>query len=470
VDPANLTSPGTRLAYVADSRDLKAGTFAITAERVIIVQLPADMSADPGDHVMKMSGKIGDAAGNAITAHGSSHVIVRRHPDGGAFVVKYAYYGVDVDADGHHITVDGLDYMAVGGRDYGGCFRVFNGDYVTVKNGECTESMSHGIFFYGGGPDYGNQLSHCMAENMKIAHMGRAWIDGGGLGTSLGTGIIIKNCESCTARSNVIHDTFRNGIQVNYSEIDCDGKPCNSNYPLIEGNIVYNNCHFRNNEDKIVGISDCAAINVVATAANNGEIKGAMIRNNMIRGAYTPAFPNDASPMGIHLDGKIPNSFIINNTVTQTAGACISVRPNPEPVMIRNNIMADCGSCNGPSCNLYINSLSDKHITSNNAYWQGEYAVRVRTGRNITHRDIKTFEPTAVVAAPGFVSHTDLHLQQASSMIEQGTSTDAPTLDVDGEDRFASGKIDIGADEWQSTRTTPDKPKPPQNLRILTQD
>jgi hypothetical protein len=472
VDPAQQMSPGTRLAYVEDSRDLKAGTFAVTQGRVIIVQLPEGMSADPANHVMKMSGKTGDAAGNVITAHGSSHVIVRKHPDGGAFIVKYAYYGVDVDADGHHITVDGLDYIAVGGRDYGGCFRVSNGDYVTVKNGECTESMSHGIFFYGGGPDHGHQLSHCTAENMKIAHMGRAWIDGGGLGTSLGTGIIIKNCESCTARSNVIHDTFRNGIQVNYSAIDCDGggKPCNSNHPLIEGNIVYNNCHFRNSEDDIIGLSDCAAINVVATAANNGEIKRAIIRNNMIRGAYTPPFPNDASPMGIHLDGKIPASVIINNTVTQTGGACISVQRNPEPVIIRNNIMADCGRCNGPSCNLYINSLADRHLTSNNAYWQGEYAVRVREGRNIVHRDIQTFEPTAIVAAPSFVSPTDLHLQHASPMIDQGTSTDAPKLDVDGEDRLVSGKMDIGADEWHGTPTTSDTPKPPRNLRILTQE
>jgi hypothetical protein len=132
--------------------------------------------------------------------------------------------------------------------------------------------------------------------------------------------------------------------------------------------------------------------------------------------------------------------------------------------------MADCGNCNGPSCNLYINSLADHHITSNNAYWQGEYAVRVREGHNIAHRDIKTFEPTAIVAAPGFVSNIDLHLQQTSSMINQGTSTDAPKLDIDGEDRLTSGKMDIGADEWQEKLTTPEKPKPPQNLRILTND
>ncbi len=456
VDPATDRATGTRLAYVAEPNMLNAGTFAVTQERVMIVQLPLDMSADPDDHVMKMSAKLGDAAGQVITVNGGSHLIVRKHPDGGAFIIKYAYYGVAVDRDGHHVTVDGLDFIATGGRDYGGCFRVSNGDHVTVKNGECRESMSHGIFFYGGGPRNGKQLSHCTVENMKLVHLGRAWIDGGGIGTSLGTGVIMKNCNTCTARGNLIHDTFRNGVQVNYSKIDCDGggKKCNSNHPLIEGNEIFNNCHFRDNQGNVVGLSDCAAINVVANVANNGEIVGATIRNNIIRGAYSPAFPNNASPMGIQLDGKIPDSVIANNTVTKTGGACISVRPNPEPVVIRNNIMAECGSCNGPSCGLYINSLADNHITSNHAYWKGDFAVRVRQGRNIVHGDIKTFEPSAVVVAPGFVSDTDLHLKQNSPMIDRGVSISSLARDVDGEDRNNDGKMDIGADEWYATRQT----------------
>ncbi len=152
--------------------------------------------------------------------------------------------------------------------------------------------------------------------------------------------------------------------------------------------------------------------------------------------------------------------------MTQTGGACINVQRNPEAVRIRNNIMADCGLCNGHGCNLYINSLADKHITSNNAYWKGKYAVRVRKGRNIAHRDIKTFEPSAVVANPDFVSDTDLHLQRRSPMIDQGTSTGAPKADIDGDDRLR-GKMDIGADEWSGTQPTAVKPNPPQNLRIL---
>ena len=322
--------------------------------------------------------------------------------------------------------------------------------------------MYHGIFFYGGGPDHSKQLSQCTVENMQISHLGRAWLDGGGIGTSLGTGVIMKNCEACTARGNLIHDTFRNGIQVNYSKMDCDGggTKCNSNRPLIEGNVIYNNCHFRDREDKVVGISDCAAINVVANANNNGEIVGATVCNNMIRGAYDPPFPNNASPMGIQLDGNIPNAIIAHNTVTQTGRACISVRPNPSPVTIRNNIMAACGACNGPSCNLYINALEDRHVTSNNAYWQGDYAVRVRKGRNITHRDIKTFEPSAVVADPSFVSASDLHLTKTSPMGDQGVAISGLIRDLDGEPRPADGNVDIGADEWYAVRQTP-APDPP---------
>ena len=109
VDPPAPDATGTRLVYVADSQDLNAGTLAVTRERVIIVQLPSDMSADPDEHEVKMSAKHGDAAGQVVTVNGGSHIILRKHPDGGAFIIKYAYYGVAVDRDGHHITVDGID-------------------------------------------------------------------------------------------------------------------------------------------------------------------------------------------------------------------------------------------------------------------------------------------------------------------------------------------------------------------------
>lgn len=105
-------------------------------------------------------------------------------------------------------------------------------------------------------------------------------------------------------------------------------------------------------------------------------------------------------------------------------------------------------------------SLEDRHVTSNNAYWQGDYAVRVRKGRNITHRDIKTFEPSAVVADPSFVSASDLHLTKTSPMVDQGVAISGLIRDLDGEPRPADGNVDIGADEWYAVRQTP-APDPP---------
>ena len=42
----------------------------------------------------------------------------------------------------------------------------------------------------------------------------------------------------------------------------------------------------------------------------------------------------------------------------------------------------------------------------------------------------------------------NFHIQAGSNVIDQGTSTNAPSDDIDGEGRPNGGGIDMGADEY----------------------
>lgn len=467
VNPSGPFDPGIRLQWVgsttSNGSQIVDGTFGMKnpGAKVYIVNMPAGLNDDPdlGGNVVKVSAKQGDAAGEVITADGS-HIIVRKNAAGGNFVVKYGYYGTRTEKDGNNITFDGVDFIAHGGRDYGGCTRVENGDNVTYKNGRCEESMAHGIFFYGGGPNTGFQTSNNTLENFIIKNMGRGWVDGGGVGNNLGTGVIIKNCENCTVRSTTISGTYRNGIQVNHSEDFCDVSPtaCSSDNVLIEGNTISNFCRFRTGGDPNTGTSDCAGINIVTSFGDNGTANNPIIQNNMIFGNFTPAFTNSPTPRGIQLDAvnqtqKIIGAIVRNNSVHNMLGACISNEPTPDPMTLVNNIMSNCGGCNGPDeCGWHINDVNAGNTHAGNNYFpNGSANCPVKNGANgqcTTIAGLAVFEPSALAVDPLFVSNIDLHLTASSPMINAGSVISVPTLDLDGQLRSLGGIIDIGADEF----------------------
>lgn len=463
VNPANALDPGSRLRYVSETNasQLVDGTFAYlnVGSRVTIINLHSGISpADPDSHTIKVGGRQGNTAGNVVTLDGE-HNILRKNPAGGSFIIRYGNYGVHVDKNGNNNTVDGVDFIAMGSRDGGGCVRAVDGDFITFQNGTCIESMSHGMYMYGGGPQDGNQTSNNSVINYIIKNLGRAWIDGGGVGNNLGTGIIIKNCENCSAIGNFIEYTYRNGIQVNYSEDTCDGAgPCSSDGYFISRNRIKNTCHFELNGDINAGTSDCAAINVVADPGNNGSANSGIIENNMVTGEYFPAFSNSPTPIGIQIDangatGNALGSIIRNNSVNGVAGACISIGPTPDPTIVSNNIMSNCGPCGGSDeCALHISDTNDGHtIDSNNYFPNGVANCPIRRdepNQCVTVANLGTVDANFFALDPLFVSSTDLHLQSSSIMINTGGSISPTSIDFDGQSRPQGGVIDIGAHEF----------------------
>ena len=304
VDPAHARDPGTRLGWNSDASGscaLEPGEFAADPDRNIYVRLADD--SDPSTHDVHMTCQGGDCARHVIHADaGAERIVVRRNPTGGSFTAKYGYYIGYITAGAHHLTFDGLDWVAGGGRDYGYCFRVTDGNSVTLRNGLCREAMGEGVGYYGGGPQTGTQISDNVIENMEIFEAGRGWVDGGGNGTSLGMGVILKNCRDCAVRGSTIHGTYRSGIQVNFSRLGCPTETCDSSRPIIEGNTIWDFCRFRQGSNPNAAQTDCGAI-LLRNSGANGRIDGGTIRNNVIHGEST--FLHRRGPVGhLHRRGR----------------------------------------------------------------------------------------------------------------------------------------------------------------------
>lgn len=467
IDPTP-SAPGVRIGWWANSAELQASDhasdhdqlppgrfFSVLSGNPIVARLPD--GSDPDLHEVHLTCQIGDC-GNAVIAvtEPAAHVVIRRHPSGGAFRLRHGYHVIRIDAEAHDLVFDGLEVTAGGGRDYGGCLRTNAGSDIRFVNGSCVEVMGEGIAFYGGGPADGRQLSRMVLADSVVRDTGLGWIDGGGLGSSLGMSVILKNCNDCEVRNNLLENTFRDGIWVTTSSDGCDSG-CTSNHTVVDGNRVSGNCKWSvtysgSYPPEITGIGDCAAIQFEPQGL--GAIDGARIVNNMIRGAYASQSVRDASPMGILIDSTIAGVEIVNNSVRDVGGACINLRPSLAAAVVRNNALDACsqsngGLCNGFQCDLMADP-STAHDHSHNTYWGASPTTQVvylPGGTGYTRETVHAYEATAVQFQPDFKSPTDLHLQAASRLIDAGSLSGAPSTDVDKEVRPLGLAADVGADE-----------------------
>jgi len=469
IDPTPTTA-GVRIGWWANRGDLQASDnaadhdqlgrgrfFTVAGGNPMVARLPD--GSDPDLHDVHLSCQLGDCATAVVAVtEAASHVVVRRNPEGGAFRMRYGYHVIRVDGDAHDLLFDGLDIMGAGGRDYGGCLRTNAGSRIRFTNGTCQDVMGEGIAFYGGGPTNGRQVSGMAVEGSVIRNTGLGWIDGGGLGSSLGMSVILKNCNDCVVRGNVMENAFRDGIWITTSSGGC-GSGCTSNGTVVDGNRVSNTCKWSVTYNSaypppITGIGDCGAIQL--EPQGSGSIEGVRITNNMIIGAYDSATVRNASPVGVLIDYTIGGVEIINNSIRDVGGACVNLRPSRAAAVVRNNALDACsqgsgGLCNGFPCALMADPAT-AHVHSHNTYWGASASTQVvylpgDGGRGYTREEAQFYEGTAVQVAPQFMSPTDLHLRAGSGLINAGSATLAPATDVDGDPRPLGGSVDIGADE-----------------------
>ena len=323
VNPSGPDDPGTRLKWVSGGScsSLQPGQFTSTGSsgNTISVRLPSD--ANPNNADIHIACQNGDCAAYPIDAEsGANNVVVRRNPSGGSFYVKYGYYGFWANGSAQNITLDGINFVAHGGRDYGSCVRVYGGSNITVKNGICRESMGEGIEFYGGGPGGSNgngvQLFGHIVENMDVYDNGMGWWDGGGNGNNLGMSIIIKNCNSCVVRGNKMHNNLANGVEVTNST----NGGVTSNDVIVENNNIYNFGYIVRDSSKGYGGRDVAGVFYIS---QNGEtLNRPIVRNNTIDNRSAT---HGEAEDGIKFARGVAGGTITNNVMNGISGSCVNV-------------------------------------------------------------------------------------------------------------------------------------------------
>ncbi|MDC0358472.1 right-handed parallel beta-helix repeat-containing protein, partial [Oligoflexia bacterium] len=456
VNPTSAADPGERLKWNGIGcqalSDLDRGEFSPISPTNYAVRLPNGQNPASAD--MHMSCQMGDCATHPIVGNnGVSYVNVRKNAVGGGFYVKYGYYGIFLDQRAHHLTFNGIHTIAHGGRDYGFCIRTPDGDDNTFMNGVCREVMGEGVGFYGGGPGGGQspgiQIARNRLINYTISDSGKAWLDGGFKGNSLGMGVVLKNCDACEVRNTSVSGTFRDGIWVTTS----DTPGMKTNNIILDGNSIANNC-FYDTSTSISGIADCGCIQLEPQGGNT--MTGATIQNNTCRGDYNyGGYTHTAASRGILIDQTIPNVKIINNSIRNVGGPCIDIRYNNAPVVLRNNIMDQCsqgsgGWCNGFRCDLMTNPTTI-HNHSNNTFWAAnanDLVLRTNGGAEYSRSTVNAWEASAVQQQPNWAGATDFQLVSPSAQIDGGTNTDCPALDHAGKSRPQNSICDIGAFEF----------------------
>ena len=175
--------------------------------------------------------------------------------------------------------------------------------------------------------------------------------------------------------------------------------------------------------------------------------------NNFVRTNHSPPITGGGNPHGIQFDGpEINSGLIANNTLSDIAGGCITLRYQTSgPTTVINNIMNNCGICNGQECNLFLRQPNFGDVIWNNVFApDGDNAVRYQeNGSSIPHSNVTSVDAQALVVQPDFWSARDLHIKSGSPFINTGRTTDAPDDDGDGEPRV--GVPDRGADEFTVT-------------------
>jgi hypothetical protein len=465
LNPSSNDDPGTRLAFDSSSTSctgMTAGTFrrnATLSATAIFVRL-AD-SSNVNAATVKVSCQNGDCAYSPISAIASSaaHWIVRKNPSGGDLYVKYGYYSFWVTGAATDIVIDGLKFVAAGGFEYGSCVRVYNGTFVQVKNSVCRETMGEGMELYGGGPGGGGgaglQISNNDLTANEVYDTGRAYVDSATMGqangqsdSDLGMCLIIKNCNTCTATRNVVHNCLAAAIFVTTSAT----AGLTSNGVTIDRNEVYNyGKAYRN-------VRTEAAINTEPqNSVAGGGVQNVTITNNYIHNETFSAGALTTTPQAIVCSNSgltaQTNITIVNNSVRYTQDTALDLKDCAGTgVVVRNNAFHLCAQVTNTALCANFQTSSTTH--DHNTYWatsSGDSVVKDTGGVNITRANVVgSWEASAVQADPLFTSGSNLDLQAGSPLIDVGSNTACPSTDVHGTARPQNAICDIGAYEFSA--------------------
>ena len=223
--------------------------------------------------------------------------------------------------------------------------------------------------------------------------------------------------------------------------------------------------NYNASDDDIIG-------NVVHDIGIPGSCNGVQgIYHSNLRGKIANNIVYRAAAFGIHLWHAANKVTIVNNTSfangSSSMGGGIVMGTGDSPggvtlddTIVSNNIVyGNPGSGLVEYCYSGQNCIGTRNIVSNNLVFGNGTGVVLRVGT-----------ATGTISAdPQFVNYQadgsgDYHLKSTSPAIDKGTSTNAPSNDLDGVTRPQGAGIDIGAYEFKSAVQPPPPPPPVQDV------
>ncbi len=259
-------------------------------------------------------------------------------------------------------------------------------------------------------------------------------------------GIYFSNsADRAIIRNNISWGNRANGIHMN-GDASLGGDGILSNL-LVEGNIIYGN-----------GVGGGSGI-------NGDGVQNSIIRNNLIYDTHASGI----SLYRIDGGGGSSGNQIINNTVIVAADGrwALNIQNGSTGNTVRNNILLNGHSFRG-SIDISSDSLagftSDYNVLMNRMTTNGGTTIQTLAQWQASGRDTHS-----IVATPAqlFVNPTsDFHLSTTSLAIDAGTSSFAPSVDLEGNARPAGAAVDIGAYERNGTPPPPPVNDPPTNVTL----
>lgn len=396
-------------AHAADYYVKNGGSNAANGLSIATAWATPQHAADvvnPGDTVHVLNGSYGGfyversgTAGNPITflAESPAVQITSNNP--------VTPDGINIE-NAAYVIIDGF---TVNNRTRAG-IRTALSDFVTIRNCHCGFNGRWGIFT---GFAYDLTIENNETNNSQIEH-----------------GIYVSNSgDRPIIRGNISHDNNANGIHMNGDENIEGGDGMISN-ALVEENIIYGN-----------GAAGGSGINM-------DGVKDSVVRNNLL-------FDNHASGISLYrIDGAAGSTgnLVINNTVINASNArwCININNGSTGNTVRNNILYNFHSFRGV---ITVDSSSRPGFASDYNSVMSRFSIdgansviSLATWQGLgydTHSFVAT--PTDHFVVPG----SDFHLLDTSPAKDTGTSTGAPSSDIEGNPRPVGGGFDMGAYEVQ---------------------
>jgi hypothetical protein len=272
-----------------------------------------------------------------------------------------------------------------------------------------------------------------------------------------GQGIFANNAANAVIQGNTVFGTTGTSTTGHgiYITGDTDGA-------VVKGNVIYSNGYIGihvNGSGGTTGVLTNALIadNIIYNNGQNGincdGIQSSTIENNLIygyQGYGICLYRSDAS-------GPSKNNIIVNNTIVSTqsgAGAAVRILDGGTGNTVLNNILLG-----GGNVALRISNDSRPGLVSNynvfGSLFQSEDTGNTETlaqWQTESGQDLKSFTATPAglfVNAAG----NNYQLSSTSPAIDASTSTDAPATDLLGNPRPSGKGFDIGAYEYQQTKS-----------------